>query len=569
MIQSPTQTSAPVHRGTAVLIRLVGWAVLAMPIGVFAWVWFHFAVNVPKWDDHALKAFLVFVQQETTFRGKIYQVFKQHNEHRMAWDRLITWLDYSLFGKLNYVRLMALGNLSLVGLLALFGLVLRRAGRSVWYLIPVACLLFNLAQWENMFWGMAALQNFVILSWVAGSVYLLAYTRQWGAGLGLAIVATITSGNGMILWPITMAILLHQTVTQPPLTRSWRPLIGQTIGALVCIGLYFTGYEKPAVTPAAHVGFIDLLRGWLAFNGSAAEAFPFGPVIGNCVLLGGGMLILLLVLGISFLRQYPLNRPWPPIAYFFWGMAGFLLATGVVVTWSRVGFGFETLITSRYKVYSLVLLSLLFVYAAVTLPERVQRIVLGAGLLLGGALAWLSYPAYADDTYRLQQYLLTSQFNWTYAQNRPVSTIDQQTARLINNAPAPYDACLEKVFGPAADPVIVLDTLYRAGTNFMLSVNKPPSTDPDATVYIRLHTRQRTCLVATQPNLNTSRWAGLGLRPRFRPGFMAVIQQTDCPPGTYTVDVLTVTTSGVCQLHPTGQHVTISETVSRSPHTNW
>ena len=60
------------------------------------------------------------------FREKVYQFVKQHNEHRIVYDRLIAWLDYHLTGKLNFVHLMFIGNLSLLGLLAVFGRVLSQ-----------------------------------------------------------------------------------------------------------------------------------------------------------------------------------------------------------------------------------------------------------------------------------------------------------------------------------------------------------------------------------------------------------------------------------------------------------
>jgi hypothetical protein len=80
----------------------VAGILLLIPIIVFWSVWSTYAVEVPKWDDQALKAFLFYLDSETSISGKLYQFFKQHNEHRIVYDRLITWLDFSLFGKLNF-----------------------------------------------------------------------------------------------------------------------------------------------------------------------------------------------------------------------------------------------------------------------------------------------------------------------------------------------------------------------------------------------------------------------------------------------------------------------------------
>lgn len=566
---SPTTLSVAEPMPNA-LVRWAGWVAVAVPVLVFAVVWFRYAINIPKWDDHALKTFLGNFECETTITGKIYRLFQQHNEHRIVWDRLVTWLDYSLFGKLSYVRLMAVGNLSLIGLLAVFGLVLRRHQLSAWFLVPVACLLFNLAQWENMFWGMAALQNFSVLVWVAGSLYLLAYTPYRIAAFGLAVLATITSGNGLVIWPIALVILFHQTLTQPIRYRNWRPILGWGVGAVVTVGLYFLGYEKPVVTPAAPPGVGQLLLGWLAFNGAAAEALPLRSPVLLCEVLGAFTIGLMLFFGAKLIRDHNLTRPLPPIAYFFVGMVGFLIGTSIVVTGSRAGFGFETLITSRYKIYSLTLLALLFTYGSVTLAGRLRQLTLVTGLVLGGTLAWLSYPAYIDDTLRLRRYLQAAQFNWTYTQNRPVSAIDAQTAQLIDNAPAVYDRCLVSLFGPATGTILPLDTLYQTKTGYVLIVKATPTIGANNPgTYLRLRSAEHTQLVAVEPTANASRWADLGLANRFANGLSAGIEQGGLPKGTYQIDVLTVSDDGVCQLRPTGKRITVSAAPVSTVRTNW
>ncbi|MCY7359661.1 MAG: hypothetical protein LH609_19840, partial [Rudanella sp.] len=224
-----------------------------LPIVAFWLCWGHLAVNVPKWDDHALKAYLFYSDQETTFTGKIYQLFRQHNEHRIVLDRFVTWLDFNLFGRLNYLHLMILGNASLLGLLAIFGAVLflsfrgtsgptmrnpdgvTTSGSFTWlhYLPPIAFLLFNLSSWENAFWGMAALQNFSVVLFVIWAIYILSFTQNLTGAVILAILATLTSGNGILIWPIGAVLLALQ--------RRFRPIVVWGIGAAIVIGLYFLG----------------------------------------------------------------------------------------------------------------------------------------------------------------------------------------------------------------------------------------------------------------------------------------------------------------------------------------
>ena len=169
-----------------------GWlyavAGTAVPVAALAWAWAMLAVDVPKWDDHALKAFLVALETETSPLGWFRQVVKQHNEHRIAYDRLLTWADYSVFGKLSFKRLMIYGDLSLLALVGLFGVLLRQYIKP-WYLFlpPVALFIVSLAQWENLYWALSSIQNFSIVGWSLACLYVLTHQPKIGWAIGLAI----------------------------------------------------------------------------------------------------------------------------------------------------------------------------------------------------------------------------------------------------------------------------------------------------------------------------------------------------------------------------------------------
>lgn len=402
----------------------MAWALLALPIAVFGIVWQNYAINIPKWDDHALRYFLFKADQEPTLPGKIYQLFKQHNEHRIVYDRIVSLVDYQLFDRLNYVHLMLIGNLSLVGLLAVFMAALRwsgngRAGQSVLYAVPVAFLLFNLSQWENMFWGMASLQNFSVVLWVIAAFYFLSYTNRWGLALVMGILATLTSGNGLMVWPVGFVILALRQTTYSSSSKKkiYRPLIGWSLGAAVVIGLYFIGFQKPDGIAYVRPGAVDLLKGWLAVVGAAAEVLPMGSPLRSSMLLGGVMVLMTLcIVGwtvwnnrLTISQQIKnvltpktaavsTGKSIPSVTLFFWGCAGFILGTAAVVAWARTGFGIDLLITSRYKLYSLTGLALLYVYVAVTLSKRAARIWMIGSVVGGLAFAGLSYGSFLDET---------------------------------------------------------------------------------------------------------------------------------------------------------------------------
>ena len=571
---------------------MVGSLLVALPVVVFALVWQQYAVNVPKWDDHALRAYLYFSDQETTLSGKIYQLFRQHNEHRIVFDRIVAALDYRLFGKLSYVHLMVVGNLSLVGLVAVFGAVLRRAGKSLLYLVPVSLLLFNLSHWENMFWGMAALQNFSVVLWVVLTVYLLSHTNQWGLALASAVLATLTSGNGLLVWPLGFVLLALRPVDVRSLvSRSvrWRvsPLIGWAVGAVVVIGLYFVGFEKPAGNPPLRGTATDLLKGWLAFTGAAAEALPVIPLRASA-LLGGlmvGTTLGLVAWGVlthwttlvRLLRRMRSSRrsgfgtaqTIPPVVLFFWGCAGFLLGTATIVAWTRTGFGIDLLITSRYKIYSLTLLALLYVYVVALLPAQTSRWAGMAGGLGSLLIAWLSYNAFIDETIWWRHYVLTRQFNDTHGTNQPVSRVDAVTAKYTTLAPAFYDVNPAVLYGAGQSPVVPM-TVTETPTGFTIQqATLSVQDERDGRSFVVARSSKRTYLFPTRQNQN------LTMRTRFWPansftnGFTAVLAPVDFDAGTYQLFVLTVSANGALTLHPTGQTIVSAGQAGMPLKKNW
>ncbi|HEX9957436.1 MAG TPA: hypothetical protein VGA96_09265, partial [Fibrella sp.] len=261
----PKQSAGSALSGRNTASSWFGWlyAVVftVVPIGLVAWAWAGNAVNVPKWDDHALKTFLLDLEQETSPLGWFRQVVKQHNEHRIAYDRLLTWADYSVFGKLSFRRLMIYGDLSLLALVALFGWFLSRYTKQ-WYLFlpPVALLIISLAHWENLYWALSSIQNFSIVVWSLACLYALSHNRRVWVPIGLAIAATLVSGNGFLVWPIGFVLLLVQ--------RRFQVLLPWSLAAISLIALYFGDYVQPTTNPPVRGSLLDLAGGFLAFLGA-------------------------------------------------------------------------------------------------------------------------------------------------------------------------------------------------------------------------------------------------------------------------------------------------------------
>ncbi|MEZ0538687.1 hypothetical protein [Fibrella arboris] len=478
----------------------------ALPILVVGWAWSKAAVNVPKWDDHALKEFLLALEQQTSPLGWFRQVIKQHNEHRIAYDRLLTWADYTFFGKLSFKRLMVYGDLSLLALVALFGWFTSRYTKHwLLFLPPVALFIISLAQWENLYWALSSIQNFSIVGWSLACLLVLSHQSRIGWAIGLAIIATLVSGNGFLVWPIGFFLLVAQ--------RRFQALIPWGIAAILLIAVYFGDYVQPTTHPPTRGSAAELAGGCLAFIGAAAEALPISKPYLFSMLLGGTLLVFWLTVLIPSLTRLGKKIAWTPLESFGLGALAFILGTAIVVVWGRYGYGQDTLLTSRYRIYSLTLLALTYTYwlSAAYSKQAVSSAkafwAAGCGLLVSGLLWWSAFRFNTHESIFLRRMLLTMQYNWTYTGNRPESAIDATTRRLIDNSPAFYDAALPAFFTESSAPLFPIDTLFkrdhayvvRLGTTGQPASMLPTLANPDLGVNVLLRSTKRTYLYGALP----------------------------------------------------------------------
>ncbi|GAB3783425.1 hypothetical protein GCM10028818_41410 [Spirosoma horti] len=568
---------------------------LVLPILVFGLIWQQYAVNIPKWDDHALRAFLFNFDRESTLTGKIYQLFRQHNEHRIVFDRLVSTLDYQLFGKLNYVHLMLVGNLSLVGLLWVFMAALRRSrpdvsDQSALYAVPIAWLLFNLSQWENMFWGMAALQNFSVVLWVIAAFYFLSYTTHWRLAFVAGVLATITSGNGLMVWPLGFLILVLRlpAYSGKGSRTAYGPILGWLVGAAIVVALYFAGFEKPDGVKYVKPGLIDLTKGWFAVIGAAAEALPTNSPLRTCILLGGLMTLFVIgIVGWSLLTNRLLvsslvHRFVSPkvaagkpvyslssITVFFWSCAAFILGTSAVVAWARTGAGIDLLITSRYKMYSLTGLALLYLYGAAMLPKPALRWWLMGGLVSSVLFAVLSYFSFLNETIWWRHWNTANQFNSTHSTNSPAFSSDSISQRYTPPTPAFYEKALPVLYGPGRQAPVSLFITKIQGGYAVKNTTIPSQGLVDAGAYVVARSPKRTYLFPVWQNQQSI------LKARFRPGslftngFESTIQSAAMDAGAYQLFVLIVSRANTYELRPTNQTIVSSGPPTTVEAKNW
>lgn len=353
------------------------WAIFAilLPIFIYSLCVAYFAVNVPIADD--FDNLLYFLNTDTTI--KLNLLFSQHNEHRLFFNRIVAWLFYALFGKIDFAHLIYLANFALVITFVVIIQSIKITTDKYWlYIVPVSLIIFQLQSWENMTWAMAALQNYYVITFSLLSLYFFnrKTTTTFVFSLFFATLATYTSGSGilvfivLLLWTFADNFLKkHHTQVIDYDSQKKTILVMWTVLVFV---LYFCSYIKPGHHPKVTLN-LGLIEYFLTLLGN--NILMFDPI--RCISLAKYIgLSTLIWIGFITYKQYYLKNP---LLYYF-----ILLITGClfVVSLSRAGFGIEQALASRYKVLSTLLLAVIYCSLIEIFAEKLSNTFLIALIFL-------------------------------------------------------------------------------------------------------------------------------------------------------------------------------------------
>ena len=324
-----------------------------------------YAANLPDWDDYdaVLRFAANFVQEEDSM-VRLKSIFSQHNEHRIAFDRIIILLNLLIAGSINFKTLIILGNVLLFALFFLIAKIFKKHLAPHYLLfVPVPFLLFNLASFENYLWAMASLQNIGVILFSLLSLYLLFRSEDlrlpdFFLSLLFAVMATYTSGNGMLVLVIALAALILRK-------QKVHLIVIWAAATILFISLYFYGYTSVSQHPAALDTLISkpdqLISHFFVLVGRIS-----GTLTG-AIFLGFGTVVTFLVLIITKFRNSKSH-----LLYF---CLFFLFASCCVTSLSRAGFGVHQAMAVRYTLYSVLIIIFLYFLLIKELGYAIARTI--------------------------------------------------------------------------------------------------------------------------------------------------------------------------------------------------
>jgi hypothetical protein len=369
-----------------------------------------YSLNIPWFDDiENIPYFLVNWLEGQTFSEKWQALIRPNNEHRVLAARLVVLAQYYVSGVLNFKVLVFLGNLTVLGFFGLFVYNFsRQSGR--WFLIlPAALLIFNMQSYLVTFMTIMSMQYQMVLLLTALSFTFLAKRGRlcFGAAMLIAYLDTFSMGNGMMVWPSGLVILLFQT--------RWKDALIWILAGGVSVFLYFSGHD---FVQGNDKGFDYILQhpvstftGFFTMLGGVFDVIPNHPFSRRMLLpfLGGLFFFTLFVIWLvgilstsrfwgklvpgklsAFYRSFPTVQESHTRWNSFWlGILTYVLITTILIVFFRTRFDYQIVLWSTYKMYPNVFAGVLFLIAIQAVPSKQQLPVFLLSCVIAGG-TWIS-----------------------------------------------------------------------------------------------------------------------------------------------------------------------------------
>ncbi len=345
--------------------KLLAWLFILFPVAFLLFIVFHYSETLFFADDFHLLKTIVWMQDANNFSQKLGLLVQQHNEHRILFPRLLTWLDYQLEGYIDWPVLMLFGNVLWCAVLYFLWDAFRTLKLGIGYFIPVPWLLFQPTYYDNYTWSISVLQQSVIVFLLAWLVHAFV-NRRYLLAIIIFLIATFTHGNGIFGIVVGVVFLF--------LYRDWKWL---GIWLAVCgitAATYFYGFGRgqnadflqSLSQPVQMIGY------FFAFFGSTTQllALGFGPtVLWGMIAFGG-------ICWFGFSEIYNYYRAHAPLSYFDKMLLGnllFLSVTALLVAVARSWSSPDLDIPSRYAHYSPYLTAWFYLVTLAVLSRRAGR----------------------------------------------------------------------------------------------------------------------------------------------------------------------------------------------------
>jgi hypothetical protein len=344
---------------------------------------YRFGVDAVFWDEWVLVPLVDKLDRGTL---SFSDLFAAHSEHRILFPQLLmlgiaeaTHFNTLVTMYVSFALLCTIGGLLLREHLRTFG----TSTAALALFIPSAWLVFTLRQAHNLVW---AWQIQIVLQVVSliGALYLLSSGGQhWWTlpvAIGLGVVSSLSFAAGMTVWPAGLVAIEMDSRSREGVTAKarWLRRVSWFAAAAAMTAVYWHGYVKPDRHPSPAFALENPGQGFFYFlaslGGALTDNADASAGLGALLLIVGVVVVFLAVV-----RQLELSR-----AAFGISLMAFAVASSIMLTVGRGGFGTPVATSSRYATMTVIGLVGAWRCVLAVKADQARRILMGFVLAIMG-----------------------------------------------------------------------------------------------------------------------------------------------------------------------------------------
>lgn len=511
-----------------------------------------FAVNIPFGDDFycVFDSTYQFLQL-SDFSDKLALLAKPWLEHSIAYTKLQALAIFTALGRLDFKVFIFLGNLCLLGILFLLHRLLKKSGFKIIYTVPVAFLLLQPQSYEGLYWAGATSAYMAVIFYSFLSIYLLnkdGWLKFFGSMI-FAIVALYTFGSGLLVIPIGFCTLLFR--------KEYQKLLVWSIfsGLLLLIFFHYFTYpdandstllENLKATP--RLVFICLFT----FLGAIGNYREYPQTLADHPLpfaIGLAVSIILLITTLTLtirLNTRATRRQDSDLLWIFIGFLGIVAGSALTIALVRGGTELVFAFTSRYKIYSAVFVSLMYIGIVFISNERIKKPLLWASTIISLLLCLFNYYHYSPKIKKTKDELYSGAFNWQqngqwliYRETHYFEKSANFVSKKIDGSDSPYH--LPKIFPHLSEQAakdtttkIQLAIEHHPNNTYWIASYQPQHHTFKKSTFLILKSDKNIFLFSTNPFPNSLKyfWNGFDI---YKKGYFVNVSLKDLPKGNYRV----------------------------------